>query len=158
MMRRWVWGTDVEMMAAATLFRAPVYYLKKSTSEEGYHWDVFQPLTLPTNTQLRLPESSEEDPLYSTSPHPQSTLSCSTTTCIMIALYPEEPENPAILHQRYYRDITLYNSQTLTHLNLSLVLVMPKRKTEKNCMYAILNRMIVETIVHVTLTLPSNVA
>lgn len=68
MMRPWVWGTHVEMMAAATLFRAPVYYIKKSTPEEGYHWEVFQPLTLPTNTQLRLPELSEEDPLYSATP------------------------------------------------------------------------------------------
>ena len=49
-------------MAAATLFQAPIYYLRKSTRGEGC------PLTLPAHTHLGLPELSEEDLLYLASP------------------------------------------------------------------------------------------
>ena len=99
---------------------------KKSTSEDGFHWEAFHPLTLPTNMQHRLLELSKEEPLFHYPPPPQSTLSCSTlTTCTMTALYPQKPENLAILHPSYYQDITLYDY--VTHLNLSLLLVMPRR-------------------------------
>ena len=67
-MRPWVWSTHVEMVAAATLFRAPIYYVRKRNRGEGYHWEVCHPMTLPAHTYLRLPELSEEDPLYSASP------------------------------------------------------------------------------------------
>ena len=68
MMTPWVWGTHVEIVAAAILFWAPIYYVRKRTHGEGYHWEVCHLMTLPAHMYLRLPELSKEDSLYFASP------------------------------------------------------------------------------------------
>ena len=69
MFRPQVWGTHVEMIAAATLFHAPIYYCRKDAHGKGYHWEVCHPLSTSAQRPLKLPHLSEHDPLYSAN-HP----------------------------------------------------------------------------------------
>ena len=54
-----VWGTQVELMATATLFQVPVYCCYTNLSGAKYHWEAIKPIATPAN--LRVPEIVEED-------------------------------------------------------------------------------------------------
>ena len=54
-----VWGTQVELMANATLFQVPVYCCYTNLSGAKYHWEAIKPIATPAN--LRVPEIVEED-------------------------------------------------------------------------------------------------
>ena len=56
-----VWGTQVELMATATLFQVPVYGCYTNLSGTKYHWEAIKPIATPAN--LRVPEIVEEDPV-----------------------------------------------------------------------------------------------
>ena len=56
-----VWGTQVELMATATLFQVPVYCCYTNLSGTKYHWEAIKPIATPAN--LRVPEIVEEDPV-----------------------------------------------------------------------------------------------
>ena len=53
-----VWGTQVELMATATLFQVPVYCCYTNLSGANYHWEAIKPIATPAN--LRVPEIVEE--------------------------------------------------------------------------------------------------
>ena len=53
-----VWGTQVELMATATLFQVPVYCCYTNLSGTKYHWEAIKPIATPAN--LRVPEIVEE--------------------------------------------------------------------------------------------------
>ena len=55
-----VWGTQVELMATATLFQVPVYCCYTNLSGTKYHWEAIKPIA--THANLRVPEIVEEDP------------------------------------------------------------------------------------------------
>ena len=46
------WGTHVELLAAATYFQTPVFYLRAPSSE--YKWEVFNPLGPPERFMYQL--------------------------------------------------------------------------------------------------------
>ena len=56
-----VWGTQVELMATATLFQVPVYCCYTNLSGAKYHWEAIKAIATPAN--LRVPEIVEEDPV-----------------------------------------------------------------------------------------------
>ena len=56
-----VWGTQVELMATATLLQVPVYCCYTNLSGTKYHWEAIKPIATPAN--LRVPEIVEEDPV-----------------------------------------------------------------------------------------------
>ena len=62
------WGTQVELMATATLFQVPVYCCCTNLSGTDYHWKLINPIASLAN--LRIPEIIEEDPVfYMQTPH-----------------------------------------------------------------------------------------
>lgn len=44
MLRPTVWGTHLEIKAAATLFQLPIYYCKRSTQTGSFDWNVVHPI------------------------------------------------------------------------------------------------------------------
>ena len=53
-LRLYVWGTDMEVIAAASLFQIPVYFTKESDPVDGeYHWQAIYPLP---SEKLRYPK------------------------------------------------------------------------------------------------------
>ena len=56
-----VWGTQVGLMATATLFQVPVYCCYTNLSRTKYHWEAIKLIATPAN--LRVPEVVEEDPV-----------------------------------------------------------------------------------------------
>ena len=57
-----VWGTHIELMAVATMFQIPVYYVSKNCNGP-YKWQVIHPLEKPHN--LRYPLIMSEEPYKS---------------------------------------------------------------------------------------------
>ena len=45
MIRPNTWGTHLEIIAAATLFKVPVYYCTQSASNSHFTWGAFRPIT-----------------------------------------------------------------------------------------------------------------
>ena len=45
-----VWGTEIELLAAATLLQTPVYTYTQMGNANAYRWSRFHPLATPTNT------------------------------------------------------------------------------------------------------------
>ena len=61
MLRPHVWGTHMEVIAAASLFQIPVYFTKESESVDGeYHWQVIHPLP---SEKLRYPKIVDHPPV-----------------------------------------------------------------------------------------------
>ena len=44
-----IWGTEIELLAAATMLQAPVYTYTQMESTQTYQWSKFHPLAPPTN-------------------------------------------------------------------------------------------------------------
>ena len=44
-----IWGTEIELLAAATLLQAPMYTYTQMGSTKSYRWTRFHPLAPPTN-------------------------------------------------------------------------------------------------------------
>ena len=67
-LRSGTWGTQVELMAAATLFQVPIYCCYTSLCGSKYHWEAMNPIASIGN--LRMPEIVKEDPaFYMQTPH-----------------------------------------------------------------------------------------
>ena len=47
-----VWGTHLEMKAAATLLQVPIYFCMQFTQSDPFHWSVFRPIS-PDKISLR---------------------------------------------------------------------------------------------------------
>ena len=54
-LRPGTWGTQVELMAAATLFQVPIYCCYTSLCGSKYHWEAINPIASTGN--LRTPET-----------------------------------------------------------------------------------------------------
>ena len=91
MLRPGIWGTHVELFAAATYFQIPMYILKASSKE--CKWEVFRPLGPHQNFQYQLcPEIDIEaedfhrpdhfELLHSLNCHYDSIISSSGAACI----------------------------------------------------------------------------
>ena len=85
------WGTHLEIYAAATLFRIPVYYCTQSTSDSRYTWGVFNPIvadriTFPVITEdllLNRTATSHIEMYYHSSVHYDAIVSLQTgATCV----------------------------------------------------------------------------
>ena len=67
-LRTGTWGTQVELMATATLFQVPVYCCYTNLCGSKYHWEAINPMASPS--KLRMPEIIQEDPVfYMQTPH-----------------------------------------------------------------------------------------
>ena len=103
-----VWGTQVELMATATLFQVPVYCCYTNLSGAKYHWEAIKPIATPAN--LRVPEIVEEDPVANMrTPHHFELLYWELThfDCIV-----SQPDNslctffPALSGTEHFMDLT----------------------------------------------------
>ena len=70
------WGTHIEVIAAATFYKKPVYFTKSRSSGE-YHWECHNPLSV---TGLHFPEITEPPDSQSVSPITHFELAYATNT------------------------------------------------------------------------------
>ena len=56
------WGTHVELQAAASLLKLPIYVFTQKSGSGEYYWEVFKPIR-DAQTVLKLPESAIQKPL-----------------------------------------------------------------------------------------------
>lgn len=54
------WGTQIELLAVATYYKIPVYYVNKKSGEDNFKWNIIKPLCAENMTY---PELCEEDSL-----------------------------------------------------------------------------------------------
>lgn len=52
------WGTHVELQAAASLLKLPIYVFTQKSGSGDYYWEIFKPMKEP----LKLPDSAIEKP------------------------------------------------------------------------------------------------
>ena len=57
MKRPFLWGTHVELMAAASLFQVHIYYCTKAQAGNHYKWERFA--TISSSVEVKYPEQSE---------------------------------------------------------------------------------------------------
>ena len=101
MMRPYMWGTHIEVIAAASLFQIPVYFTEESRAVQPgkYHWQVIRPLP---SEKLRYPEVVDPPPIevakithfelaYTSGMHYDSIVSSDTgKPCLHFPLLPEK--------------------------------------------------------------------
>ena len=53
------WGTQLELQAAASLLKLPIYVFTQKDGSGDYYWEIFKPI----NSPLRSPDTTIEKPL-----------------------------------------------------------------------------------------------